>query len=39
MLAGHGAARAGTGAAQVRFTEQPGLPVATTFHGKGRVPR
>ena len=38
VLAGHGAARAGAAAALVRFSEQLGLPVATTFHGKGVFP-
>jgi acetolactate synthase-1/2/3 large subunit len=37
VLAGHGAARAGAGALR-RFSEQLGLPVATTFHGKGVFP-
>ena len=38
VLAGHGAARAGAGDALVRFSEQLGVPVATTFHGKGVFP-
>ncbi len=38
VLAGHGAARAGAAAALRRFSEQLGLPVATTFHGKGVFP-
>jgi acetolactate synthase-1/2/3 large subunit len=38
VLAGHGAARAGTADALRRFSEQLGLPVATTFHGKGVFP-
>jgi acetolactate synthase-1/2/3 large subunit len=38
VLAGHGAARAGAGEALVRFSEQLGVPVATTFHGKGVFP-
>ncbi|MCM2578953.1 acetolactate synthase large subunit [Streptomyces meridianus] len=38
VLAGHGAARARAGAALVRFAEKLGLPVATTFHGKGVFP-
>ncbi|MHB1518057.1 MAG: acetolactate synthase large subunit [Acidimicrobiales bacterium] len=38
VLAGHGAARAGTGDALVRFAETLGIPVATTFHGKGVFP-
>jgi len=35
VLAGHGAARAGAGDALRRFAETLGVPVATTFHGKG----
>jgi acetolactate synthase-1/2/3 large subunit len=35
VLAGHGAARAGAGAAVQRLAESLGMPVATTFHGKG----
>ena len=35
VLAGHGAARAGASDAVRRFAEKLGLPVATTFHGKG----
>jgi acetolactate synthase-1/2/3 large subunit len=35
VLAGHGAARAGAAAALTRFSDELGLPVATTFHGKG----
>jgi acetolactate synthase I/II/III large subunit len=35
VLAGHGAARGGAAAALARFSEALGLPVATTFHGKG----
>nr|WP_073391993.1 acetolactate synthase large subunit [Jatrophihabitans endophyticus] len=35
VLAGHGAARAGAGDALRRFAERLGVPVATTFHGKG----
>lgn len=35
VLAGHGAARAGASDALLRFTEALGVPVATTFHGKG----
>jgi acetolactate synthase-1/2/3 large subunit len=35
LLAGHGAARAGAGDAVRRFAEKLGIPVATTFHGKG----
>jgi acetolactate synthase I/II/III large subunit len=38
VLAGHGAARAGAAAALRRFAEQLGVPVATTFHGKGVFP-
>jgi len=38
VLAGHGAARAGAGKALIRFSEHLGLPVATTFHGKGVFP-
>ena len=38
VLAGHGAARAGAHHALMRFSEQLGLPVATTFHGKGVFP-
>ena len=38
VLAGHGAARAGASDAVRRFSEQLGLPVATTFHGKGVFP-
>jgi len=38
VLAGHGAARAGAEEALVRFSEQLGVPVATTFHGKGVFP-
>jgi acetolactate synthase-1/2/3 large subunit len=38
VLAGHGAARARAAAALRRFSEQLGLPVATTFHGKGVFP-
>ena len=35
VLAGHGAARADATAALVRFSEELGVPVANTFHGKG----
>jgi len=35
VLAGHGAARADAGPALARFAEAFGIPVATTFHGKG----
>ncbi|HWF34049.1 MAG TPA: acetolactate synthase large subunit [Solirubrobacteraceae bacterium] len=38
VLAGHGAARAGASAALRRFAEELGVPVATTFHGKGVLP-
>jgi acetolactate synthase-1/2/3 large subunit len=38
VLAGHGAARAGASDALIRFSEVLGLPVATTFHGKGVFP-
>jgi acetolactate synthase-1/2/3 large subunit len=38
VLAGHGAARAGAGEALRRFAEELGIPVATTFHGKGVFP-
>jgi acetolactate synthase-1/2/3 large subunit len=38
VLAGHGAARAGAGAALRRFATALGVPVATTFHGKGVFP-
>jgi acetolactate synthase-1/2/3 large subunit len=38
VLAGHGAARSDAGDALVRFSEKLGIPVATTFHGKGVMP-
>jgi acetolactate synthase I/II/III large subunit len=38
VLAGHGATRGEAGAALLRFSEALGLPVATTFHGKGVFP-
>ncbi|QKW38156.1 acetolactate synthase large subunit [Actinomadura sp. NAK00032] len=38
VLAGHGATRAGAGDALVYFSEHLGLPVATTFNGKGVFP-
>jgi acetolactate synthase-1/2/3 large subunit len=38
VLAGHGAARSGAADALRHFSEQLGLPVATTFHGKGVFP-
>jgi acetolactate synthase-1/2/3 large subunit len=38
VLAGHGAARSGAADELRRFAERLGLPVATTFHGKGVFP-
>jgi acetolactate synthase-1/2/3 large subunit len=38
VLAGHGAARSDAASAVLRFAERLGIPVATTFHGKGVVP-
>src|SRR4051794_345107 len=38
LLAGHGAARAGASDAVRGFAEELGIPVATTFHGKGVLP-
>ncbi|HEX3796766.1 MAG TPA: acetolactate synthase large subunit [Acidimicrobiales bacterium] len=38
VLAGHGAARSGAADSLRRFSESLGLPVATTFHGKGVFP-
>lgn len=38
VLAGHGATRAGASDALVSFSERLGLPVATTFNGKGVFP-
>lgn len=38
VLAGHGATRAGASAALISFSERLGLPVATTFNGKGVFP-
>ncbi|WP_422747711.1 acetolactate synthase large subunit [Mycobacterium sp. WMMD1722] len=38
LLAGHGAARGEASAAVRRFAEALGIPVATTFHGKGVMP-
>jgi len=38
VLAGHGATRARASQALVHFSEQLGLPVATTFNGKGVFP-
>jgi acetolactate synthase-1/2/3 large subunit len=37
LLAGHGAARAQASGAVRRFSETLGIPVATTFHGKGVI--
>jgi len=37
ILAGHGAARAGAAKALTRFSEVTGIPVATTFMGKGVI--
>jgi len=37
ILAGHGAARAGAAKALTRFSEKAGIPVATTFMGKGVI--
>ena len=37
-LAGHGAARADATAALVRFSDELGIRVANTFHGKGVMP-
>jgi acetolactate synthase-1/2/3 large subunit len=37
ILAGHGAARAGAGEALTRLSELMGVPVATTFMGKGVI--
>ncbi len=37
LLAGHGAARGDASAAVRRFAESLGMPVATTFHGKGII--
>jgi acetolactate synthase-1/2/3 large subunit len=37
-LAVHGAARADTTAALIRFSDELGLSVANTFHGKGVMP-
>jgi len=37
ILAGHGAARAGAAKALTRFSEIAGIPVATTFMGKGVI--
>jgi acetolactate synthase-1/2/3 large subunit len=38
VLAGHGAARSESAEELLRFSELLGLPVATTFHGKGVFP-
>lgn len=38
VLVGHGAARSEASEAVLRFVESLGIPVATTFHGKGVVP-
>lgn len=38
VLAGHGAARADATKALVRFSEEFGVQVANTFHGKGVMP-
>ena len=38
VLAGHGAARADATAALVRFSDELGIQVANTFHGKGVMP-
>ncbi|HVQ49839.1 MAG TPA: acetolactate synthase large subunit [Mycobacterium sp.] len=38
VLAGHGAARADATAALVRFSDELGIKVANTFHGKGVIP-
>jgi len=38
LLAGHGAVRNDASAALVRFSERLGIPVATTFMGKGVFP-
>ena len=38
VLAGHGAARGDATAALIRFSEEFGIPVANTFHGKGVMP-
>ncbi|MFI0449509.1 acetolactate synthase large subunit [Actinomadura sp. 6N118] len=38
VLAGHGATRARASQALIHFSEQVGLPVATTFNGKGVFP-
>jgi acetolactate synthase I/II/III large subunit len=38
VQAGHGAARGDASAAPVRFSDELGVPVANTFHGKGVMP-
>lgn len=38
VLAGHGAARGDATTALVRFSDELGVPVANTFHGKGVMP-
>jgi acetolactate synthase I/II/III large subunit len=38
VLAGHGATRANASGSLCRFAEGLGIPVATTFHGKGVFP-
>ncbi len=38
VLAGHGAARSDATAALIRFSDELGIPVANTFHGKGVMP-
>lgn len=38
VLAGHGAARGNATAALVRFSDEFGISVANTFHGKGVMP-
>ncbi|HZN84729.1 MAG TPA: acetolactate synthase large subunit [Mycobacterium sp.] len=38
VLAGHGAARSDATAALVRFSDELGVQVANTFHGKGVMP-
>jgi acetolactate synthase I/II/III large subunit len=38
VLAGHGAARGDATTALIRFSDELGVPVANTFHGKGVMP-
>ncbi|SOJ52894.1 Acetolactate synthase [Mycobacterium simulans] len=38
VLAGHGAARSNATAALIRFSEELGIQVANSFHGKGVMP-